>query len=408
MGVSVIVLTYNSKLEKLLYTLESIVSQKNIEFEIIISDDGSTDNHYAEIQDFFKNRNFNRYVFLPNSTNLGTVANCIRGVETGKMKYVKAISPGDILLGDTSLASQVEVLDREKNKWLFTETLYTQELSKQQITIASHVKFVQSIEAYITQDVTVARYNIIEKGERPAAIATFFEREFFLEYLKKVSIFAKYAEDLSYFLMALDGFIPTYYNSNTVLYEYGTGISTSGNTKWREILKNEVDGIMKYIKDTKEYKSLLVDYSKYYNSEDSKQHHKHMSGLQIEDTELTELSYKECCVNAIERYLENPKKKKIWIYGAGFGGKVLLQTLEEYGIGIEGFVDKNAENIKSLNGYSVVNIENVDVRNVHLMITLLERSKKFESNLMNWGIDETDYSYITAEKVYPTLQSLHY
>ena len=51
--ISVLVLIYNSKYEKIRPTLNSIVCQKNINYEIIFADDGSKEQHMDEIHDFF-------------------------------------------------------------------------------------------------------------------------------------------------------------------------------------------------------------------------------------------------------------------------------------------------------------------------------------------------------------------
>ena len=40
--VSVIILSYNPKIEKMCRTIRSIIGQKNINFEVFVSDDGST------------------------------------------------------------------------------------------------------------------------------------------------------------------------------------------------------------------------------------------------------------------------------------------------------------------------------------------------------------------------------
>ena len=51
--ISVVVGTFNPKWEKLKPTLISIVEQKNIRMQIIISDDGSINPLHAEIKSFF-------------------------------------------------------------------------------------------------------------------------------------------------------------------------------------------------------------------------------------------------------------------------------------------------------------------------------------------------------------------
>ena len=50
MDITVILCTYNPTIEELVITLDSIVNQRDVSFEIVISDDGSKDNHKEFIE----------------------------------------------------------------------------------------------------------------------------------------------------------------------------------------------------------------------------------------------------------------------------------------------------------------------------------------------------------------------
>ena len=58
MKISVLVLSYNSDIDKLYLTLKSIIKQKIDDFEIVVSDDGSKDNHEQELAEYFKQNDF--------------------------------------------------------------------------------------------------------------------------------------------------------------------------------------------------------------------------------------------------------------------------------------------------------------------------------------------------------------
>ena len=60
------------------------------------------------------------------------------------------------------------------------------------------------------------------------------ERDVFLEYIEKLVNVVVYAEDLSFMLMMYDGIVPAYYPNTTVIYEFGCGVSTTVNKKWRD------------------------------------------------------------------------------------------------------------------------------------------------------------------------------
>ena len=100
---SVIVCCYNSDYEKLKKTLISISKQKNVSYEIIISDDGSKDRAIEQIKAWVDEHNISnvRYNFLPE--NIGTVRNILSAVKVAQGKYVKTISPGDYLFDEYSL-----------------------------------------------------------------------------------------------------------------------------------------------------------------------------------------------------------------------------------------------------------------------------------------------------------------
>ena len=98
MECSIIVLTYNSQLEKILQTLNSILNQHNLQkIEIVISDDGSKYNNFKEIETFFFEHAFKNYKLVPNEYNKGTVENFYAGAKVAAGRYIKAIGCGDLM-----------------------------------------------------------------------------------------------------------------------------------------------------------------------------------------------------------------------------------------------------------------------------------------------------------------------
>lgn len=97
--VSIIVITYNSS-KYVIETLESCKNQSYSNIEIIISDDASNDNTVDICKKWLqKNKNgFKRTKLITENTNTGIPANCNRGVENSKGKWVKLIAGDDVLL----------------------------------------------------------------------------------------------------------------------------------------------------------------------------------------------------------------------------------------------------------------------------------------------------------------------
>lgn len=96
--VSICVITYNSS-STVFETLESIKEQTYKNIELIISDDGSTDNTLEVCQEWLtKNKQrFNRIELISVEKNTGTPSNCNRAVKAAKGEWIKLIAGDDCL-----------------------------------------------------------------------------------------------------------------------------------------------------------------------------------------------------------------------------------------------------------------------------------------------------------------------
>jgi glycosyltransferase involved in cell wall biosynthesis len=99
--VTVIVLTYNSS-EWVVETLESIYNQTYDPIELIVTDDGSTDNTIGIAEQWLDSRSsrFSAWALVRSQTNTGISANCNRGLARAKGTYIKFIGGDDRLLED--------------------------------------------------------------------------------------------------------------------------------------------------------------------------------------------------------------------------------------------------------------------------------------------------------------------
>src|SRR4051794_20989340 len=96
--VSIIVFTYNSS-NYVVETLESAKAQTYRNIELIVSDDGSTDETIPLCLDWLtKNKQeFLRAEIITVEKNTGIPANCNRGVKAAAGEWVKLIAGDDIL-----------------------------------------------------------------------------------------------------------------------------------------------------------------------------------------------------------------------------------------------------------------------------------------------------------------------
>lgn len=105
--VSIVVITYNSS-KYVLETLESCKAQTYENIELIVSDDGSTDDTVSICKEWIKlnNKIFRRTQVLEVSVNTGTTDNCKRGLMASSGEWIKLIA-GDDILFDNAMESVI-------------------------------------------------------------------------------------------------------------------------------------------------------------------------------------------------------------------------------------------------------------------------------------------------------------
>ena len=236
--VSIVVVTYNSNLSKLEATLNSICLQKNIRFEIIISDDGSAINYVNESIQFLEEKEFFDYIGIINEKNIGTVNNCYNAIRIANGKYVKLISPGDELCSDI-LRDWIDFIEENHKYWSFGDAFYynaEQEMNKKIISCPCNP---QIINCYNSNKEKLCRWNYLVFGDLVLGATIICQREIMIKYLSMISDKVVYAEDDIYRIMMFENIIPCYYPQEVIFYEYGTGISNCGNKIWEERLHKD-------------------------------------------------------------------------------------------------------------------------------------------------------------------------
>lgn len=99
--ISVVVITYNSS-EYVLETLESIKNQTYGNCELIVTDDGSSDDTVALVKEWLGShrQSFVRAEVLTVPKNTGIPANCNRGIRAANGEWIKLIAGDDLLEPD--------------------------------------------------------------------------------------------------------------------------------------------------------------------------------------------------------------------------------------------------------------------------------------------------------------------
>lgn len=247
--VSVVVCSYNPRKEAMMFTLESIIAQEDICLEIIIADDGSEENLYKEIEQYFDSKNFTHWTMICSEKNYGTVHNLYTGLNVSKGQYIKSISPGDALNGKSILRQWVDYNRSNKYQWSFSDATYYigNPSEKKYVRVHAHPN---NIKPYLNKDKEACRWNYTVLHDNALGAALISERQLMIEYIEKILNRVIYAEDLIWQMMMFDDIVGGYFSKSAILYEYGTGISTNGSDIWRE----------RIAKDWKSAKLLMLEH----------------------------------------------------------------------------------------------------------------------------------------------------
>lgn len=120
--VSIITPSYNSSLF-ILETIRSVVAQTYEKWEMIITDDCSTDDTVDLIREYIKEHNETRIKLLENEENSGAAASRNRAIREAKGKWI-AFLDSDDLWEPYKLEKQIAFM--EQNEYHFSNTYYSQ------------------------------------------------------------------------------------------------------------------------------------------------------------------------------------------------------------------------------------------------------------------------------------------
>ena len=237
--VSVVILTYHPDWNKLRQTVLSAVFQKDVHREIVIADDGSKDNCRKQLEELFEELQFPDYRLVMNPENRGTIANYISGLEASRGEYAKSISPGDFLTGETVLRDWLRFIRKEGCDWSFSEALYYRE-EDDEMHLMPTPGFPVYRGPYRRRDIQRCRWNYAVLDDAALGATMLGKTALKIRYAQELAgIGNKYCEDYVFRMMMFDGVWGGYYESDTVFYERGTGISSGGDPVWQQRIQEE-------------------------------------------------------------------------------------------------------------------------------------------------------------------------
>ncbi len=246
--VSFVVVMYNADEQELYTTLDTIFDQQGIAFEVIIADDGSKRNYKSELESYFRDKNFSNYKLVLNPQNRGTVQNLYSGLEVAEGKYIKDISPGDYLYGKKIIRQWMDFNDSRGYDWTFSDAIYYACKGKDCKVVRGEA-YPRDIKVY-EKDFDSCRWNYAALSDITLGAAILCKTETQKRYIEKILGKVIFAEDHVWRLMMFDGIAAGYFPQNTILYEYGSGVSTSNSEVWRERLDRDWKAATEIMMDT--------------------------------------------------------------------------------------------------------------------------------------------------------------
>lgn len=242
--ISVIIASYNPSWEKLKKTVNSILFQKDVKIEVIVADDCSENNYFNELNDFLKGKC--DYKLLSSNQNVGTTKNVYRALQEASSKYVKLISPGDYIYNENILKIWLDFVKEHNSKISFGKAVYYND-SMGEIKLIRRRNSPQEPISFNFEKGDKLVYNYLICGNAIHAVTLLSETRHMLEYLSKIKDVIKYCEDKMFDLMISDYVRFDFFDQNVVFYEYGSGISTSGNQEWYKKIADDVMELRKMV-----------------------------------------------------------------------------------------------------------------------------------------------------------------
>lgn len=250
--ITVAVITYNPNMLKLKATLKSILMQKNIEYNVVLADDGSSEAiDWDSIEKLFKEHGVKDYLIKKNEKNQGTVKNLYSGLDFADSEYIFTISPGDMLFDDYTLSDVYEYCkDKEECAFFFGRAIYYQNnngdiiVGETQFPKLPHIYDYNKLPWLITSTAYFSRQHI-------CGAAYFYRTKEFKKHVKEIIDFGvKYVEDYTTAaIYILDYNQVIFFDRNVIWYESDTGVSGSRNKKWDAILNEDMTRLKYYLKE---------------------------------------------------------------------------------------------------------------------------------------------------------------
>lgn len=225
--ISVIVTVYNQAFPSVILTLDSIVRQKNVDFEIVIADDCSRHDYAAELEEYFSAQSFDGYTYVRHDANYKTVGNLLHALDHCRGRYVKEIGTGDALFDEHVLHDIVRFCnDRGVEIGFGSMRQYNNEGESLAVGEYNAPKNAHSYESESHKELFRHQLSLADWIPAPAQFYTTQRYKQLLDRLYN-EFGVRYCEDFTATIALEEQTIP-YLDRPLIWYEFGVGISTTG------------------------------------------------------------------------------------------------------------------------------------------------------------------------------------
>ncbi len=239
--IAIVVVTYNSDLEKTIRTLSSIVLQREVSVELVVCDDGSTQNNFSAIRSFFERLDYQIFQLIASNSNVGTVSNCLRGLEVVKSDIVMTLSPGDYLYSSYTLKRIVNAFKQTGADLLFGEAVHYSDDSAFRVYNVRNPIVISPYKS-IGKTRTKIMRNMLAFGDYILGAAMVFKSALLKSALQEIMDDVIYCEDFAMQLLLLQGHSLYYLDDYIVWYERGSGISTQKDSPYSLAMRADAIG----------------------------------------------------------------------------------------------------------------------------------------------------------------------
>lgn len=253
--ITVIVTFYEQSSQGLMKTLRSIVAQEDCSFQVVIADDHSTPDPKELIAAAALECGLSEYTIVRPEKNLQTVRNIAHALDSATGRYIKTIGAGDELYEPTTLRRIVDFCERYNVRGGFGNVVFD---DKREFFAPKNRDSYPPAGTVKREDLF---FEQMRKADWLPGGAQFFEASFFKELLSTLAddCGVRYCED---FALSLAMITETAYHLDrpVLIYEWGTGVSTTGSMESRKRLYADHAGIYAYLRKAKPFgRVYLVD-----------------------------------------------------------------------------------------------------------------------------------------------------